>query len=164
MTQERRRVRRRSLPFVRSGVLELNGREHIVAVLDLSPEAAFLQTKVAVKTHDRLALRMILPRDGREVSLPCDFVRKLDARKGYPPGIAVRFKGLDASAIRRMEAFAAEGLVPQPRPAASEHFEYRIVDGQVDQDELNRLGLDGWRLAAVFPGPQGSRLVLMRRL
>jgi hypothetical protein len=164
MTEERRRVRRRSLPFVRSGVLEINGRGHIVAVIDLSPDAAFLQTKVTVKASDRLALRMILPRDGREVSLPCELVRKLDARKGYPPGLAVRFRGLDAGAIRRIEEFAAEGLVPQPRPPAPEHFEYKVTDGQPDQDELNRLGLDGWRLAAVCPGQHGSRLVFMRRL
>jgi hypothetical protein len=164
MNVERRRVRRRSLPFVRSGVLEVNGRAHIVAVVDLSPEAAFLQAKVPVKAHDRLALRMILPREGREVSLPCEFVRKLDARKGYPPGLAVRFKGLDATAIRKIEEFASEGLVPQPRPAAVEHFEYKVTEGQLDQNELNRLGLDGWRLAAVCPGERGSQLILMRKL
>jgi hypothetical protein len=164
MSEERRRVRRRSLPFVRSGVLEVNGRSHIVAVLDLSPDAAFLQTRISLKAPDRLALRMILPRDGREVSLPCEFVRKLDPRKGYPPGIAVRFKGLDAAAIRRIEEFASEGLVPQPRPAAQEHFEYKVTERSLDLDDLNQLGLDGWRLACVCPGESGSRFVLMRRL
>jgi hypothetical protein len=161
---ERRRVRRRSLPFVRSGVLEVNGRAHIVAVTDLSPEAAFLQTRIAVRAQDSLALRMILPRDGREVSLPCEFVRKLDPKKGYISGIAVRFKGLDSTAIRRIEEFATEGFLPQPRPTAQEHFEYKITDRDIDSDELNRLGLDGWRLAAVCPGEAGSRFVFMRRL
>ena len=127
MTIERRRVRRRSLPFVRSGVLGVNGRDHIVAVLDLSPDSAFLKTKAVVKTHDVMSLRMILPRDGREVSLPCRFVRKLDGRQGYPTGIAVRFKGLDAGAIRRIEEFAAEGLVLPDQQ--KKHGQYRCRPG-----------------------------------
>jgi hypothetical protein len=164
MKLERRRVRRRSLPFVRSGVLEVNGRSHIVAVLDLSADSAFVKTRISVKAQDRVALRMVLPRDGREVVLPCQIIRRLEASKGQPAGLALRFRGLDASAIRRIEVFAAEGLLPHHRPVAQEHFEYKIADHEVDQDELNRLGLDGWRLAAVCPGDSGSRLVLMRRL
>jgi hypothetical protein len=163
MKLERRRVRRRSLPFVRSGVLEVNGRAHIVAVLDLSADSAFVKTRVTVKPQDRIVLRMVLPRDGREVVLPCQNVRRPEGARPQT-GLALRFRGLDASAIRRIEVFAQEGLVPQPRPAAQEHFEYKVADHEVDQDELNRLGLDGWRLAAVCPGDSGSRLVLMRRL
>jgi len=158
---ERRRVRRRSFPFVRSGVLEVNKSAHIVAVLDLSPESAFLQTRITVKPHDALVLRMILPRDGREVSLPCEFVRRLDTRTG----IAVRFKGLDPAAIRRIEEFSAEGFLPQPRPVAPEHFEYKVSDAsQLDPEELNRLGFDGWRLSAIHQSGHGLRLVFMRRL
>jgi hypothetical protein len=165
---DRRRSRRRSLPFVRSAVLEVNGRNHIVAVADLSPEAAFLSTRVAVKPQDTLRLKMVIPRDGREVPIPCRLVRNregLDQKVGQRDGIVVRFHGLDASTIRRVEEFSMEGFLPKSEPVPAEHFEYQVLDRErVDTDELNRLGRDGWSLTTALPTEKGVRLILLRRL
>ena len=165
---ERRKGRRRSIPFVRSAVLEVDGRSHIVALIDLGPDGAFLSTRIAVDPAKELRLRIILPRDGREVSLPCQLVRRterFDASTGQPAGVAVRFQGLDAAAIRRVEEFAMEGFLPSLEPTPEEHYEYRVLDRpQLDAEELNRLGRDGWSLASTLPTADGVRLVLSRRL
>ena len=165
--KDRRRARRRSLPFVRSAVLEVGGRRHVVAVADLSPEGAFLATNAtAAEPGTALVLRTILPRDGREVALPCRAVRRVDSPgAAQKPGIAVRFVGLDASVIRRIEEFSSEGFLPSTEETPSEHFEYRVLERRaLDVEELNRLGLDGWQLVSTFPAADGLRLVLLRRL
>jgi len=151
---------------VRSAILEVGERSHIVAVTNLSPEGAFLTTRVAVEREQPLVLRFVVPRDGRVVALPCQFVRQAERQgPGRPPGIAVRFKGLNAAAIHRIEEFAMEGFLPSPEPTPQEHFEYRLLeDSALDPAELNRLGLDGWQLVAALPSPKGVQLVLMRRL
>ncbi len=165
---ERRRARRRSFPFVRSAVLEVAGRNHIVAVLDLGPDGAFLQTRTAVEPTQDLRLRIVLPRGGREVIIPCQLVwrsERFDAVTGRPAGLAVRFHGLEAAVIRRVEEFALEGFRPTPNPVPNVHYEYRLLDRpEVDVEELNHLGLDGWRLAAALPSPAGVRLILLRPL
>ena len=156
------------MPFLRSGVVELDGRQHIVVVSDLGPEGAYLSTRLAVEPRKALHLKMVLPRDGREVLLPCRVVRRTDRHDvatGRPPGIAVRFEGLDASVLRRVEEFAMDGFLPSAQPAPREHFEYRVLDRpDAEADELNRLGLDGWALATALPSGTGVRLVLLRRL
>jgi hypothetical protein len=163
---ERRRSRRRSLPFVRSAVLEVAGRRHVVAVADLSPEGAFLGTGTSVEPGTALVLRVILPRDGREVALPCRAVRRVArAESAQKAGIAVRFVGLDAGVIRRIEEFSMEGFLPATPETPSEHFEYRMVERRaLDVEELNRLGRDGWQLVSTFPSGEALRLVLLRRL
>ncbi|MFI5183609.1 MAG: PilZ domain-containing protein [Vicinamibacteria bacterium] len=165
---DRRLSRRRRLPFVRSGVLESAGRNHIVQVADLCPEGAFLSTRLAVEVGEKAVLRMVLPRDGREVPLPCQIVWRsegAEARGHATAGLAVRFQGLDAAVARRVEEFAAEGLRPDPDPAPSERFEYRVIEvAELDEAELARLGLDGWRLSSALPAAQGLRLILLRRL
>jgi hypothetical protein len=166
--KERRRARRRSIPFVRSAVLEVEGRSHIVALLDLGPDGAFLQTRTVVEPTQALRLRLVLPLSGQEVIIPCQLVwrsERFDAVTGRPAGLAVRFQGLDAGVIRRVEEFALEGFLPAPNPAPSAHYEYRLLDRpEVDAEELNHLGFDGWRLAAALPSPAGVRLILLRRL
>ena len=166
--RERRRARRRRLPFLRSGVLEVDGRSHIVAVTDLSPEGAFVSTRVAVAGAKALRLKMVLPRDGREVVLPCRLVRRserFDPASGQPAGLALRFQGLEAAVIRRVEEFAIEGFLPSPDPVPPDHLEYRLLErSEVNIEELNRLGLDGWMLTAALPAGKMLRLVLMRRL
>jgi Tfp pilus assembly protein PilZ len=165
---ERRRGRRRSIPYVRSAVLEVAGRSHIVAVLDLGVDGAFLQTQAKAEVGERLLLRVVLPRHGRQEPLPCQVVwrsEQLDVQSGRPAGVAVRFTGLDAGALRRIEEFAAFGFHPGSEPAPQAHFEYRVLlRPDVDPDELNRLGLDGWQLSGVVPQPSGVKLVLNRQL
>jgi hypothetical protein len=165
---DRRRGRRRSIPFVRSAVLEAGGRNHIVALTDLGPEGAFLTTRISLDASLPLKLKLVLPRDGREVSIPCKIVwrtDRFDAATGRPAGIAVRFLGLDASIVRRVEEFSMEGFLPTAEPIPAEHFEYRVVESpSLNADELNRLGLDGWELAAALPAVGGVRLVFLRRL
>ena len=165
---DRRLSRRRRLPFVRSGVFELGGRNHIVQVTDLGPEGAFLSTRLAADVGEKGVLRMVLPRDGREVPLPCQVVWRSEAsgaRGSTPAGIAVRFQGLDAAVARRVEDFATEGLRPDPDPAPPERFEYRVLEvAELDEADLGRLGLDGWQLSSALPVAQGLRLILLRRL
>jgi len=165
---DRRKGRRRSLPFVRSAVLEMRGRSHIVAVQDLSVDGAFLSTRLAVEPGERVRLRAVLPRDGREVTIPCQVVwtsDKLDAPTGRPAGMAVRFVGLDPVVLRRLAEFAEEGLVPGSDSAAGSHYEYRILEWpDINVDELNQLGLDGWQLVSTLPGPSSLRLILLRKL
>ena len=165
---DRRRGRRRSIPFVRSAVLEVGHRNHIVALTDLGPEGAFLSTRIPFDASLPLRLRLVLPRDGREVSIPCKVVwrsERFEAATGRPAGIAVRFLGLDASVIRRVEEFSMEGFLPASEPIPSEHFEYRILERPaLSGEDLNRLGLDGWELAAALPSNGGVQLIFLRRL
>jgi len=165
---ERRLSRRRRLPFVRSGVFESGGRNHIVQVLDLGPEGAFLSTRLSVDIGQKAVLRMILPRDGREVPLPCQVVWRSegDAGRGRASaGIAVRFQGLDTAVARRVEEFASEGVRPDLNPAPAERFEYRVVEvPDLNEPDLNRRGLDGWQVASALPTSHGLRLILQRRL
>lgn len=148
-------------------MLEVDGRSHIVAVTDLSPEGAFLSTRVRVSPNSAVKLKMVLPRDGREVTLPCRLVRSsgtVDAATSRA-GVAVRFHGLDAAVVRRVEEFALEGFLPTLEPVPTDHVEYRLVElPEIDVKELNRLGLDGWVLAAALPTGKGVRFILMRRL
>jgi len=166
--KDRRRVRRRSIPYVRSAVLEVGSRAHIAAVTDLSPEGAFLTTRVPLGANDKVRLKIVLPRDGREVAIAGQVVwrsERFDAATGRPAGVAVRFLGADAATIRRVEEFSAEGFLPGPGPTPSEHFEYRVIEREIlDAEELNRLGRDGWMLVTALTSAPGIRLVLMRRL
>jgi len=162
---DRRRARRRSLPFVRSAVLEVSGRKHVVAVADLSPEGAFLTSTAQIEPGTALVLRMVLPRDGREVALPCRAVRSDRPAPGQKAGVAVRFVNLEAAVIRRIEEFSMEGFLPATEPTPAEHYEYRLLERrELDIEELNHLGLDGWLLVATLATAEGLRLVLVRRL
>lgn len=165
---ERRRTRRRSLPYVRSAILQVGARSHLVTLADLSPDGAFLATRVKPDPGQPLSLRVVVPRDGRVVSLPCQLVRQCersDAAAGRPAGLAVRFKGINAAAVHRIEEFAMEGFLPAAEPTPQEHFEYRVLERPaIDADELNRLGFDGWQLVAALPSPLAVKLVLTRRL
>jgi hypothetical protein len=165
---ERRQGRRRRIPFVRSAVLELAGRAHIVALADLGPEGAFLSTRSSFRPGTPAVLKLVLPRRGQEVTIACDIVRSariFDAASGHPAGVAVRFHDLAPAVLRRIEEFAREGFVPDLDPAPAERYEYRLLERpEVDPLELNRLGLDGWILATVVPRPVGLHLVLYRLL
>jgi hypothetical protein len=163
---ERRLGRRRRIPFVRSAVLELLGRSHIVALGDLGPEGAFLSTRSSFPAGAAAVLKLVLPRRGQEVTITCEIVRstrRFDPITGQPAGVAVRFQDVEPAVLRRIEEFAREGFVPDPDPAPAERYEYRVLERpEVDATELNRLGLDGWALATVVARPDGVQLVLYR--
>jgi len=165
---ERRLGRRRRIPFVRSAVLEIQGRSHIVALADLGPEGAFLSTRSSFRRGASAVLKLVLPRRGQEVTIVCEIVRstsRFDPVSGQPAGVAVRFQDLDDAVLRRIEEFAREGFVPDPDPAPAERYEYRVLERpELDSVELNRLGLDGWALATVLPVTGGVQLVLYRLL
>ena len=167
-TSDRRRSRRRRMPFVRSAILEVGERSSLVIVSDLSPEGAFLATRVAVEPTENAVLKLVVPRDGRILSLPCHVTRhtpSFDPQSGLPAGMAVKFRGLDAAAVRRIEEFAMEGFLPSVDPTPQDHYEYRLLERfTIDETELNHLGVDGWRLAAALPSAKGVQLVLMRKL
>jgi len=174
MTGERRRARRRSLPFVRSAILSCGNTAHIVILNDLSREGAFLTTRMPNGLPEPqpgvpLRLRMVVPRHSREVAVPCELVWRnehFDAATGRPSGMAVRFLEVPSELQQHIEEFAAEGFRPSAGPTPSEHFEYRILERSgVELSDLNKFGRDGWRLVTIVPAaPAGFKLVLVRRL
>jgi hypothetical protein len=165
---ERRRVRRRTIPFLRGGVLHVGQTSHIVTIVDLSPEGAFLATRVDVPAREEVRLTTVLPRSGSQVTLPCEVVwrnDRFDAETGRPAGMAVRFVGDTSAGQQPLEAFSTEGLYPLPVTAVRDRLEYRILDKpDLDAEELNQLGRDGWALASVLPAAGRLRLILSRRL
>ena len=167
---ERRRSKRRSLPFVRSAVLEVGSQSHIVILTDLSTEGAFLTTRVPfeIPKDTPLRLRMVIPRDSRKAVIPCELVwrnERYDAATGRPSGMAVRFLELGAEMYRRVEEFSREGFRPSAAPTPVEHYEHRILDRPtVDVVDLNRFGKDGWQLVTIVPAERGFKLILVRRL
>lgn len=167
---ERRRVRRRRIPFVRSAVLEVGSRTHVVSLLDLGPEGAFLATRLEIPDEhaEHLVLRLVIPRQGIEETVPCRLVwrnESFDAASGRPAGVAVRFGALDPDVLRRIQEFADEGFLPGAETSPEEHLEYRVVERfRVDERELNLLGLDGWELTSTRNIPAGVQMVFMRRL
>ena len=165
---ERRQSRRRTIPFLRGGVLRVAGREHIVTIVDLSPEGAYLATRVDVPAGQPLSLKAVLPRSGRQVSLPCALVwsnKRFEPGTGRPAGMAVRFLHDDPAVRGHLELFAEEGPFPSAVTAAMDRYEYRLLEvTEIDAEELNRLGRDGWVLSAALPRGKAWRLVLMRKL
>jgi hypothetical protein len=165
---DRRQTRRRTIPFLRGGVLQVAEREHIVTIVDLGPEGAFLATRVDVPADQPLRLKTVLPRSGRQVALPCEVVwsnNSFDPATGRPAGMAVRFL-LDDPAIRsQLEVFSEEGPFPSPATLSMDRYEYRLIEvTDIDADELNRLGRDGWLLSTALPQGASWRLILLRKL
>ena len=173
MNSERRRSRRRSLPFVRSAVLSFGTEAHIMLLTDLGSEGAFLTTRMPEgvphpPANEKVKLRMVVPRNSREVQVPCEVVwrsDRFDATSGRPSGMAVRFLEIDADTQRLIDEFAQEGFRPSAAPTPAEHYEHRIIERPtVDASELNRFGRDGWRLVTLMPTAHGFKLVLVRRI
>jgi hypothetical protein len=170
MSEERRRYRRRTLPFLRGAVLQVGTETHIVILADLSVEGAFITTRAPfeIPTGQTLHLRIVAPRHSREVSIPCQLVwhnERFEAASGRPAGMAVRFQEVDPELYRWIEEFALEGFRPSAAPTPVEHYEHRIIErATVEVQELNRFGRDGWQLVTMFPTATGFKLVLVRRI
>ncbi|HEY7514066.1 MAG TPA: PilZ domain-containing protein [Vicinamibacteria bacterium] len=169
MSDERREAPRRRLPFVRSGVLEIRGRNHIVSVADLSPQGALLGGRVSAEIGEAAVLHMVLPGAGRKEALPCRVARLVDSPQGAggpASGLGVRFEGLETPLTADSVGYppGAGPTRPEPAPTAGETWEYRVLDVEdLDERDLNRIGQDGWRLATAVSVPTGVRLVLLRR-
>src|SRR5262249_17794459 len=56
-----RRSERRKLPFGRGGVLRVDGRNHIVGIVDVSVGGAYLATRTTVAPSRTLCLKLRLP-------------------------------------------------------------------------------------------------------
>lgn len=165
---ERRQTRRRTIPFLRGGVLQVAEREHIVTIVDLGPDGAFLATRIDIPPGQPLSLKAVLPRTGRQVALPCEVVwsnANFDPATGRPAGMAVRFLLDDPDIRAQLDVFSEEGPFPVPTSVSMDRYEYRLIEvATIEADELNRLGRDGWALSAVLPQGQLWRLVLVRKL
>jgi len=173
MNAERRQSRRRTLPFLRSAVLELGPESHIVVLADLSVEGAFLTTRAPLhlpspSAEQPMRLRIVAPRHSKEVTVPCELVwrnERFDATSGRPSGVAVRFLSLDTEMHRAIEEFSLEGFRPSAVPTPIEHYEHRVIERPaVDVLELNRFGRDGWQLVTILPAGSAYKLVLVRRI
>jgi hypothetical protein len=113
-----RRSDRRKLPFGRGGILRVDGRSHIVGVVDISIGGAYLATRTAVSPARALCLKLRLP-SGSELSLTCEVLRvsqQTDESQAHPRGIAVRFRDLDPKTKKQLEEFIAI----DPRKVAKE--------------------------------------------
>jgi hypothetical protein len=164
---ERRITRRRSLPFIKSAVLQIAEREHIITVFDLGPEGAYLATRLAVPPGAQMTLKMVPPRAGQTVKVPCRLVwrnDRADPATGRPAGLAIRFEKLSAEVREMLESYAVHGLSHKERPVKRERFEYRLLEcSGLDVKDLNSLGDEGWQLVTIVGGPKIERLVLVRR-
>ncbi len=161
---ERRRSSRRKLPFLRSAILEADGSTHLAIVGDLSPEGAFLRTRLRLELGRQVSLRVVLPGEGRAVVLEAEVVwcgERFDPTSGHPAGLALRFKDVAPETRRRLVEFCdGAGHSPAPRPP----IEYRVLlRPGLQEEELAGLGREGWMLAAAIPAPEGLRLVLWRK-
>jgi hypothetical protein len=104
-----RRSERRKLPFGRGGVMRVDGRNHIVGIVDVSVGGAYLATRTAVGPSRTLCLKLRLP-SGIELSLTCTVLRvsqQADESQAHPRGIAVKFEDLDAETKAHLEEFIA---------------------------------------------------------
>jgi hypothetical protein len=107
---EKRRAPRRKLPFGRTAVLEIAGRAHLVALVDVSVSGAYLATRSAVPKGGSLRLRIRLPGTG-ELKLSCELVRNEsgdDTARGRRAGIGVRFVGVDEPVLKQLEGFVGD--------------------------------------------------------
>ena len=108
--EDRRRGRRRRLPFGRGAILESAVSNHVVAVVDLSVGGAYLATRAEVFPGQSLSLKLLLG-GGGALNLPCEVVRVCPRREGpdsYPPGVAVRFGELPTTVRERLVVFVEE--------------------------------------------------------
>jgi len=95
------------LPFGRGGILHVDGRNHIVGVVDVSVGGAYLATRIAVGPSRSLCLKLRLP-SGVELSLACTVLRvsqQADESQAHPRGIAVKFEELDPKTKAHLEEF-----------------------------------------------------------
>jgi PilZ domain len=108
---ERRADQRRAAPTGRSALLRVDGRDHIVSLVDLSRSGAQLGTRLEVGAGSELVLRLLLPAGRGESQLHCEVVRRIprDESTGRPAGLAVRFKDLAPDQVTQLEAFVAAG-------------------------------------------------------
>lgn len=160
---ERRVSPRRTLPYVRSGVLRVAERDHIVAITDLSAEGAFLSTRIEIPPGADLHLCMILPNASREIVVDCELVwrnERFNPETGRPAGLAVRFRGVEGEVRGWLDAYTSRVLHPE----APVRVEYRILEREVvDSGELTLLGQEGWELTTALPSTSGLTLIFLRR-
>jgi hypothetical protein len=163
---DRRMVRRRPINHVRSGVLLVGSRRHLVKVVDLSPEGAFIATRAEAAPDAEMFLELLLPRRSRTVRLSCRLVwrsERFDAATGHPAGMAIRFENLDADTRRMVEEYAHAGFRLAELPPVTVRYSYMTLErSNIDNEELNQLGQEGWMLAAVHSLRRDVRLVFMR--
>jgi hypothetical protein len=108
---DRRQAGRRQLPFGRGAVLVTATSSHVVAVVDLSEGGAYIACRTAVVPGQPITLKLLLSLGG-ELALPAEVVRVATRREGpdaYPPGIAIRFRDLEAGIRARLALFVEEG-------------------------------------------------------
>ncbi len=168
---ERRHVRRRRIPFVRSAVLQVGAKNPRGQPArpraprePSSPHASKFRRPSATAS----SCVSSSPVRERRRRCPCSLVWRndsFDASSGRPAGIAVRFGKLDPDVLRRIQEFAADGFLPGIDPSPWEHLEYRVLERfRVDERELNTMGLDGWELCSTRNIPAGVQMVFLRRL
>lgn len=119
---DRRRTPRRTLPFGRSALLEVDGRDHVASLVDISRGGAHIATRAEIPAGASLCLKLWLPSSGGELRLPIELLRVMPQSAGRLAGIAVRFAELAAEAAQRLETFVADRRLSHPPSPARQRM------------------------------------------
>jgi len=110
---ERRRDQRLTLRLGRIAILEVDGKSHVVSLVDISRGGAYLGTRLVVEHSQQMSLALTLPGALRELRLTCRLVRRITAeaaeKEQRPQGLAVQFCDVDAEVGQRIDDFVAKG-------------------------------------------------------
>jgi len=104
----RRRARRRQMPFGRAAVLTVRGRDHIVGLADVSVTGAYLRTRVSLAIGDEPVLKLLVLPERVELRLPGRVVRVSqpgEESSHHTRGVAVHFLEMDDESRARLAAF-----------------------------------------------------------
>ena len=117
---DRRNDPRRTLPPGRSALLRVDGRDHIVALLDLSRGGALLGTRLDVSAARALELKVILPQGRGEMVVRCQLVRAVERGEviELPACLAMRFPEVSPEQIEQLEAFVSAATFAPGRSGA----------------------------------------------
>jgi hypothetical protein len=109
-TTETRGRLRRKLPLGRAAVLEIDGRPHVVGLVDLSVSGAYVMSRAAAAVGDRHRLRILVLPERVELRLECEAVRvsqEAHESPSHPRGVAYRFLEMDEGSLALLQAFVA---------------------------------------------------------
>lgn len=110
---ERRRDQRRTLHLGRIAILEVDGKSHVVSLIDISRGGAYLGTRLVVEHSQQMSLALTLPGALQQLRLACRLVRRITAEAAEKEqrlqGLAVQFQDVNAEVAGRIDEFVVKG-------------------------------------------------------